>query len=290
MKLIRFVYIVALLLCSSNAFALEKSLLWKISKPGTTQSAYLFGTIHVICDQDYFWTPQMQRCLDSSRQVCFEMNLDDPGLMTEAAMKLIDFSGKTLRDYLRSDADYQLLRSFIQDTLKQDLSYAESLKPIGLYFLYTTLAVQSPCKGETRSYEMSLLQEAKDKGKKIEGLESLDDQLNAIESIPTDTIFATLIRAAKGQSEGQKDTEDMIGAYKKQDIAALQKILAKSGESSGSEAEMLRQLVDNRNKKWLAPMQRQMSEQTTFFAVGAGHLPGLISLLRREGYRLEPIR
>lgn len=289
MKPTRFVCILALWLCSTSSFALEKSLLWKISKPGTSGYSYLFGTIHVICEQDYFWTPQMQACFDSSQAVCFEMNLDDPGLMTEAAMKLMDFSGKTLRDYLHSDSDYQLLRSFIHDSLKQDLSYAESLKPIGLYFLYTTLAIQSPCKGETRSYEMSLLQEAKSKGKTIEGLESLDDQLIAIESIPTDTIFATLVRAAKGMRDGNTETQSMIGAYKKQDIAALQKMLAQSGQI-GNDAEMLRNLVDKRNQKWLAPMRRQMSEQVTFFAVGAGHLPGLISLLRREGYRLEPIR
>lgn len=290
MKLIRLLLLLTLLSGSSSSYGLEKSLLWKISKPGNRNTSYLFGTIHLICEQDYIWTPQMQRYLDSSKTVCFEMNLDDPGLMTEAAMKLLDFSGKTLHDYFQSETDYQLLRSFIKDTLKQDLSYAESLKPIGLYFLYTTLSIQSPCKGETRSYEITLMQMAKDAGKKIDGLETLEDQLSAIESIPTDTILATLVRAAKGVSEGAEETARMIAAYKKQDIASLQKMLSESREIGQSEQQTFAKLVDERNKNWIAPMQRMIGLESTFFAVGAGHLPGLIKLLREQGYSVEAIQ
>jgi uncharacterized protein YbaP (TraB family) len=39
-------------------------------------------------------------------------------------------------------------------------------------------------------------------------------------------------------------------------------------------------------------LQKWMSENSIFVAVGAGHLPGedgLINLLKREGYRVEPL-
>jgi uncharacterized protein YbaP (TraB family) len=273
----------------SQSFGLEKSLLWRITSPGNPTASYLFGTVHVICEEDYIWTDAMQRRFDSSKAICFEMNLDDPGLMTEAAMKLIDFTGKTLHDYVRSESDYQILRSFIKDSLKQDLTYAESLKPIGLYFLYTTLSIQAPCKGNTSSYEVTLLQQAKDAKKKIEGLETLQDQLTAIEAIPTDSILQTLIRAAKGARESMEETAQMIAAYKKQDLGKMQEMMSSSKEAGMSDQQTMDKLLHDRNRKWMTPMQQLMNTQSTFFAVGAGHLPGLIKLLRDSGFRVEPI-
>jgi uncharacterized protein YbaP (TraB family) len=51
-------------------------------------------------------------------------------------------------------------------------------------------------------------------------------------------------------------------------------------------------LLYRRNKRWIAPMIEFMRKQATFFAVGAGHLPGekgVISLLRQAGFTVEPL-
>jgi uncharacterized protein YbaP (TraB family) len=51
-------------------------------------------------------------------------------------------------------------------------------------------------------------------------------------------------------------------------------------------------LLINRNKNWIPVMEKAMSTQATFFAVGAGHLPGkdgIISLLRNAGYTVNPV-
>ena len=52
-------------------------------------------------------------------------------------------------------------------------------------------------------------------------------------------------------------------------------------------------LLNTRNKNWIPVMGKMMLEQPTFFAVGAGHLggeQGVVSLLRKEGYTVKPIR
>jgi uncharacterized protein YbaP (TraB family) len=52
-------------------------------------------------------------------------------------------------------------------------------------------------------------------------------------------------------------------------------------------------LLDNRNKNWIPIMQDNMAKRSMFFAVGAGHLNGpfgVINLLKKQGYRLSPIR
>ena len=51
-------------------------------------------------------------------------------------------------------------------------------------------------------------------------------------------------------------------------------------------------LLVGRNKNWITVMQKMMTNQITFFAVGAGHLGGnngVVNLLKAEGYILTPL-
>ncbi|GAA4455880.1 TraB/GumN family protein [Rurimicrobium arvi] len=261
----------------------NEGLLWRISSADGKQTSFLFGTIHIICPEDYFWTKSMQASFEKCSRVCFEMNIADPGLMTEASMQLMDFSGKTLRDYFRSDAAYEAVAAYIRDTLHQELSIAERMKPIGLYFLYSTLSVSSPCKQDPVSYEMKLLESAQNKHIEVAGLETLSEQLEAISTIPTDSIITLLTSVARGEKDDQQEMKALINAYKQQDLALLQQMLEQESKESGFETG---HLIDDRNRKWIAPMKQMMSDGNTFFAVGAGHLKGLISLLRKEGYQV----
>ena len=85
--------------------------------------------------------------------------------------------------------------------------------------------------------------------------------------------------------------EDMAKAFYAQDLDALQKAMdEKLGNSCDSTPEEEAQLISNRNADWLAKMPAIMKERPTFFAVGAGHLPGekgLLQLLRNAGYTVE---
>ena len=75
------------------------------------------------------------------------------------------------------------------------------------------------------------------------------------------------------------------------DLDALQKAMdEKLGNSCDSTPEEEAQLISNRNADWLAKLPAIMKERPTFFAVGAGHLPGekgLLQLLRNAGYTVE---
>ncbi len=51
-------------------------------------------------------------------------------------------------------------------------------------------------------------------------------------------------------------------------------------------------LLNNRNKNWVKQLKEIMKKQSVFVAVGAGHLVGdfgLINLLKRAGYKVEPL-
>src|ERR1043165_3832886 len=105
--------------CKAQKANDNKSLLWRISGKGMAKPSYLFGTIHLLCPDDYVWTPAMEKSLGSCREVCFEMDMDDPAVLTEAASGMMDLSGKPLRDYF-TEAQYRKLERFVKDSLGLD--------------------------------------------------------------------------------------------------------------------------------------------------------------------------
>ena len=52
-------------------------------------------------------------------------------------------------------------------------------------------------------------------------------------------------------------------------------------------------LLYNRNRNWAEKLKILMNDKSLVVAVGAGHLPGekgLINLLKKAGYKVEPVK
>ena len=264
----------------------SRSLLWRISGNGLQKASWLFGTIHMICPRDYFWTISMQLSLDSSQVVCFEMNLDDPSIMVEAASSMIDTSGKTLKDYF-TDEQYKKLEKYVNDSLGMPISTFQSMKPIALDMLMTSknMSCSNPV-----SYEENILEDAKKSNKTITGLEEAKEQIAILESIPVDSIIKDMMENIKGDtSYNNNNYDDLVAAYKKQDLGSLYTLLQQSNDIGTDMGVFL----DDRNKKWIGRIEAKMKTKPVFFAVGAGHLwgpNGVIALLRKKGYTVEAVR
>ncbi len=82
----------------------------------------------------------------------------------------------------------------------------------------------------------------------------------------------------------------MMLEYKNQQLMAMEKLLAKSELGSDKKYEEL--LLNKRNINWISQLKTIMPKESVFVAVGAGHLvgeKGLLTLLRNEGYKVEPL-
>ena len=79
----------------------------------------------------------------------------------------------------------------------------------------------------------------------------------------------------------------------RQRIAVLRRLMEeKEGTSCDPTPEEMAQLLYNRNTDWVAKMPAIMQAAPTLFVVGAGHLPGnkgVLSLLKQQGYQVEPM-
>lgn len=281
----RYLKLLLFVLVAISTRAQERhSLLWKISGKDMAQPSYVFGTIHLICPSDYLWTDKMEASFKSCRKACFEMDLDDSAVMTAAAVGFIDPSGKKIKDYYTL-ADYVRLKKFMKDSIGMDMFMLQSMKPVALQSIISMRAVK--CTNAV-SYEETLMKKARTNDMEVIGLEPVSEQLNALDEMPADTVARELLEAVDGFAESKREFADLITAYRSQDLQLLYAKITGSKSLDGS----INVLLNDRNKRWIARMTEKMRTGPVFFAVGAGHLPGtegVLSLLRKAGYTVEPV-
>ncbi len=116
--------ILLLLLCVSGVRAQtpsEKSLLWEISGKDLPAPSYLFGTIHLICPNDFELTDSLKRAFASTVQVALEMDMDDPGMMAAMTKTMFMNNGTTLKGLL-SENEFSRLDKFYKDSRSETIS------------------------------------------------------------------------------------------------------------------------------------------------------------------------
>jgi uncharacterized protein YbaP (TraB family) len=260
-----------------------KSLLWRVEKSGQ-KTSWLFGTMHMICKEDYVWTPAMEKALEQSKTVCFEMDMDDPAVMMQVAMGLIDNSGKKLRDHFTPE-QYARLEQYVADSLQGNLAMFERMKPFALQSLFIT---KGGLCDSLLSYESELMKRAQQDKKEVTGLETPDQQLAVINNIPPDSVVVAIMRMIENPGEHSEEYRKMTAFYQAQDLEGLRQMI---GEARGMEGVMTI-FLDDRNRQWVGAMEKMMATDAVFFAVGAGHLGGehgVITLLREKGYTVTQV-
>ena len=63
------------------------------------------------------------------------MDMDDPSVMMQIAMGMIDNSGRTLKDYFTPE-EYALVESFVNDSLGMNIAMFQQMKPAALQSLF----------------------------------------------------------------------------------------------------------------------------------------------------------
>ncbi|HRO44854.1 TraB/GumN family protein [Agriterribacter sp.] len=262
----------------------DNALLWEISGNGISSPSYLYGTVHMICTEDFVTGKQLQEKFKSAQKVFLEVDMDDPA-MNMKMMQLSLLQGKKLSDMF-SDSDYNKLNIFFRDTIGMPLTLLNTMKPFVLFSILTLKSL--PC-AEPQSYEMTFVNMAKEQNKEVLGLETIEDQMKIFDDMPDSVQVQMVMRYVNGFDEQKKEFVKMIDAYKQENLDMIYRQIMSSPDIAGSEEVLLY----NRNRRWIPVMENAMQSGKIFFAVGAGHLggpKGIINLLREKGYTVKGIK
>jgi hypothetical protein len=259
------------------------SLLWEISGNGLTKPSYLFGTFHMMCKGDFVITEALEKRIKATKQFYGELNMDDPQMQTKLMAKMM-MQGKTLQSMF-SETDYKKVSASFQTITGFPLLAFDGFKP---FFALSVLALKSITCSETVQPETEFVAVAKKNQLPILGLETIDDQMDAIDKEPLDSQVNSLAKTVINFDSVKNEMVRMSIVYKSRDIDSLYAFM----KSTGMDGNIQRDLLNNRNQKWAPLISSIIKKDPSFFAVGAGHLggpEGVISLLRKQGYTLKPL-
>jgi len=280
----RWSFIVFLGLLQFQLSAQKQSLCYEITNPQLgTKTSYLFGTMHVMEESNFFFPKKISKLLKKSEALCLEVK--DLAAVTIDPKLLFD-TNFTLKQYCNSN-QWDSLMNWASDILllnpKQFENTFLNAKPF--LFLQFILATDLPKK--TKSHEIELENIAKGKNLKVLELEGVEAQLSIFDAIPIEGQVELIFNALYDLEQGKKNFIEMQKTYANQNLEEMCGFAIK-----GFLEEYSVWFLDQRNKKWIEKMEPIMLENATFFAVGAGHLcgkNGLLQLLEQKGYQIKVI-
>lgn len=273
-----------------NLNAQKAPLLWKVTSPETKVSSYIFGTYHLV-GSDYLKDHELVRnAYKDASTVVVETVLDSSAIMV-VAMKgmMLDHSLKELVD----SADYSLLKTELEAVLGMPIEQLSNFKPIMISTMYS-LAKAQEATPESFSYggspiDLYFADEGKKNGKGIIPLETALEQAEILfEGQTVEEQAVALVENVKAEVEDDLSSE-VLDAYMAEDLDRLWKLNEDWDDSMGE----MTVLLDERNKKWIPKLKTVLDTGNAFIAVGALHLPGkvgVLELLKKEGYKVEPVK
>lgn len=268
----------------------ENTLLWRISGNGLTKYSYLFGTMHMICANDIVISDSLSYAIKNADKVYLEIDMDDMMGIMMSAMNQMGMRGDTTLSDLLTDEEYNKVKSFFE--LKtggmMPFSMLEKFKPMLIGSMVMEQLKQ--CQ-DMIVMEQMVMEEASKSKKEIEGLETIEYQLAIFDKIPYKVQAKQLLKMIEDHGKESSDTEMMLltQAYRNQQLDKMDELINKDSGISGYTDILLY----DRNENWTNKLQNLMSGNSLVIAVGAGHLPGekgVINLLRKAGYKVEPVK
>jgi len=285
-KLVVFVVVIAVTFqCTAQQ---QNSLLWEVSGNGLTKKSYIFGTIHLIKKQDFFITDIMKQSLEKCQSFVTEIDMNISLLQqVELAKKMYLPEGKTLRDYITAD-EYSDFSNYIIDSLGIKKSKLEKYIRLKPFYISSIIAKQMA--GKVKAYEQELYKIAKNKGIPSDGLETIEFQLSLVDATPLDEQAKSLVSEVKSYKKTEQMFNDMIDAYKAQDLSKLYSFVINSPDSG---SEFNENFIYKRNQKWIPLIEEKIKDHSCFIAVGAAHLAGengILHLIELQGYTVTPVK
>ena len=268
---------------STDTAALQPAM-WKIVNGKST--AYLLGSLHVL-PADFNWrTPAMEKAIAAADVFIFETNMDFATAEFHYFMDQQGYlpRGETLPKKLSTEARERYL-TLIKD-LKLDQNRVDYLRPGLAVFLLEQAHARSQI-GYVPGVDANLLRQAKQDGKQVGYLESLQSQFEVLAAIGGGSEMALLEKSLLNTKDETSKYPGMVAAWSEGDLA---KLMTFNDEDDKQNALLL----DNRNKAWLPKIESLLASPRTYLiTVGAAHLAGknsVIDLLCQKHWKMERVQ
>lgn len=263
--------------------------LWRAQ--GISNSVYLLGSIHLLREQDHPLPAAIDLAYEDADVLIMELDMDD--IDSVAAQQLFNQNG-VLRDGTT-------LRDLMGEELYRRAEIAAEASDIPLDMLASSEPWLAAITVEMMSLfrigfnpalgvEMTMLARAVRDGKRIDGLEAVEEQLAFLDGLSLSAQRDMLIQTLEDGAKLRESIDEMIRAWRYGDIAFLESGLLDSYEGHD---ELIDALLVQRNRRWVAQIGELLDDQDDYLIiVGALHLVGDVgvpNLLAEDGVKIQQL-
>lgn len=267
-----------------------KALLYEIKRCNYPTS-YIFGTFHSdspdLGPLYHFATTYLQH----TKVVVLELELDNFSRTQAQDTLKLPQNSKPLSELIGKEK-FARIKKHILPKLTLTKKQAERYKPWAL----AMMAQYPPQEGDGLVIDEKLQRYGETWSLKIIGLESAQSQLSIFDKMPAalqmDFVDSTIADAPDLQNQH----DELKAHYIAQDLPAIaamsERVLAHTAADYPKLAAYIEDHVLLRRNRTMASKLNGLLKHSLFVAIGALHLPGdqgVLSLLEKRGYELEPV-
>ncbi|MBP1858414.1 TraB/GumN family protein [Rhizobium herbae] len=275
-----------------------KGTFWKIEKAGIAPS-YLLGTMHVTDPRVLAMPKGADAAYQTAKTVIVESDeiVDDrkaaAAIMMQPGLTMFA-DGKSIKDFLKPEETEKLAAGLKARGIP--LTLVARMKPWMIASFVALPACEMSRKAAGASFlDKKLAEDALKQGKTLKGLETLVEQLKAMDALPVEFHLQALIETLDLGDTVADVMETTTDLYLTGDTGLIMPMMKavseeKSADSDAGYADFEQRIITDRNRTMAARARPILDGGAVFMAVGALHLPGkdgVIELLRRQGFTIS---
>lgn len=287
--------VAALAVAFGFASTANAQILYKVEKPGSDKTSYLLGTHHFASPSMIDSIAEMPGILQGIDRLYGELDMavmSDPAAMMAMQGKLMAPADSTLDKVLAPAQLDSLSVLWNEYSGGVPLQMMYMVKPA---VISTQLAAAMAMKvfpelNGIEGIDMTMQKRARELGKPVGGLETMDFQMEMLYGRPLAEQAEELMKTVRDKDDVAEKSIALSKAYAAHDIDRILELMLVMEDDDPEAAE---RMIYSRNDNWVSRLSAEMPTESIMVVVGAGHLPGdrgVIAGLRKAGFTVTPVK
>jgi uncharacterized protein YbaP (TraB family) len=267
-----------------GAQSTPRALLWSVTAP-MGEASYLYGTFHSRDARVFQFQDSVLEAFGACDIIAGELEVNEARRLDNAVMNAMLLPSGSSLDRLYNKRDYLRVIDGLKEKLGPLAPMCTKLRPF-----YTVAMLSEMELGNDSAVVLDawFQQRAEAMDRKVVGLETITEQLAAVERIPLRDQARILYEVIAGE-KADDEMGKAMNAYAARDLDALMRIVGRDGLPEHAD----KALLEERNARMVARLSEHMSGgHRVFAAIGAAHLPGekgMIAELQARGFTVRPV-
>ncbi len=252
--------------------------LWEVQ--GEKNSVFLLGSVHLLRAEDYPLPTAMDAAYAEAEVLVMELDMDDLDPFKTQAL-LNDYGvlkgEETLRDVMGEDLYQQALVA--AEAVDIPLEMLAKTEPWYAAMTVELLALGRVGFDPTLGVEMYMMGKATADNKRIDGLETMEQQLSFLDGMSLQAQREMLLSTLEESANIEALMDEVLEAWHRGDVDSLASSML---EEISKNEELNKALLVDRNANWVGSIRQLLDDSDDYLVVvGALHLIGPLGVPRQ---------